>query len=53
MINHRFTRVATAAAAAIVLSTLSIAAAIGPASAVETDRTQIASAATTVSQANG
>ena len=53
MISHRFARVATAAAGAIALSTLSIVAAIGPASAVEVDRTIIASASTTGVQANG
>lgn len=53
MISSRFARVATAAVGAIVLSTLSIAAAIGPASAVETDRTVVAMSSTAASQANG
>jgi len=53
MISDRFARVATAAVGAIVLSTLSIAAAIAPADAVQSDRSVVALAATTASQANG
>jgi hypothetical protein len=56
MFSHRFARVATAAVGALVLSTLSIAAAIGPARAVETDRTIIAMADASVqsgARANG
>lgn len=53
MISDRFARVATAAVGAIVLSTLSIAAAIAPADAVQSDRSVVALAATIVSQANG
>ncbi len=40
----RFTRVATAAAGALVLSVLSIGAAIGPVNAADLHRTHIASA---------
>jgi hypothetical protein len=56
MFSHRFVRVATAAVGALVLSTLSIAAAIAPARAVESDRTIIAMAAPSAQagmQANG
>ena len=41
---HNFTRVATAAVGAVVLSTLSITAAIGPVSATASQPAQVASA---------
>jgi hypothetical protein len=43
MFNSSFAQVATAAVGALVLSTLSITAAIGPVRAADLDRTQIAS----------
>jgi len=41
--SGRFAQVATAAVGALVLSTLSITAAIGPVSAADLDRSQVAS----------
>ncbi len=49
----RFAQVATAAVGALVLSTLSITAAIGPVRAADLDRTQTASVHNQGTQANG
>ena len=49
----RFAQVATAAVGALVLSTLSITAAIGPVSAADLERTQIAMVQNVGTQANG
>lgn len=53
MFNSRFTQVATATVGALVLSTLSITAAIGPVAAADLERTQTAMVHNVGTQANG
>ncbi len=53
MFNSSFAQVATATVGALVLSTLSITAAIGPVAAADLERTQIAMVQNVGTQANG
>ena len=53
MFNSRFAQVATATVGALILSTLSITAAIGPVAAADLERTQTAMVHNAGTQANG